>query len=93
MVLIDADSVIVLRILEKASFHFLPGKIFCVHDPPSGMAAFSARVSGLPAVEALRRAHEILDFCGIEQERYRQAETYSTGMRISCVSVVMSAMV
>ncbi|MBM3997925.1 MAG: ABC transporter ATP-binding protein [Planctomycetes bacterium] len=40
-----------------------------------------ARLSGLPSVEALRRAHEILDFCGTEQERYRPVETYSTGMR------------
>ena len=33
------------------------------------------------AIEALRRAHEILDFCGVEQERYRTVDTYSTGMR------------
>ncbi len=45
------------------------------------MVAFAARLSGLPATEALRRAHEILDFSGIEQERYRQVETYSAGMR------------
>jgi ABC-2 type transport system ATP-binding protein len=45
------------------------------------MVQFGARLSGLPAVEALRRAHEILDFSGIEQERYRAVETYSTGMR------------
>ena len=25
---------------------------------------FTARLSGIPSVEALRRAHEILDFCG-----------------------------
>lgn len=42
---------------------------------------FFARLSRLPTIEALRRAHEILDFCGIEQERYRAVETYSTGMR------------
>ncbi|MHC4398220.1 MAG: ABC transporter ATP-binding protein [Planctomycetota bacterium] len=42
---------------------------------------FAARLSGLPSIEALRRAHEILDFCGMEQERYRNVETYSTGMR------------
>jgi ABC-2 type transport system ATP-binding protein len=42
---------------------------------------FSARLSGLPAVEGLRRAHEILDYCGSQQERYRAVETYSTGMR------------
>ncbi len=42
---------------------------------------FSACLSGLPEVEALRRSHEILDFCGMRQERYRTIETYSTGMR------------
>ena len=30
---------------------------------------------------ALRRGHEILDFCGAGQERYRDVATYSTGMR------------
>lgn len=42
---------------------------------------FSARLCRLPAIEALRRSHEILDFCGAGQERYRNVETYSTGMR------------
>jgi len=41
----------------------------------------AARLSGLPSIEALRRAHEVLDFCGIAEERYRTVETYSTGMR------------
>jgi ABC-2 type transport system ATP-binding protein len=45
------------------------------------MVQFAARLSGLPQVESLRRAHEILDFCGMEQERYRTVDTYSTGMR------------
>lgn len=42
---------------------------------------FAARLCRLPAIEALRRSHEILDFCGAGQERYRTVETYSTGMR------------
>lgn len=42
---------------------------------------FVAQLSRIPAIEALRRAHETLDFCGLEQERYRTVETYSTGMR------------
>ena len=42
---------------------------------------FAAGLAGLPRVESLRRAHEILDFCGMEQERYRDVDTYSTGMR------------
>ena len=40
-----------------------------------------ARLSGLPRTEALRRAHEVLDYCDMGQERYRPVETYSTGMR------------
>lgn len=43
--------------------------------------AFMARLSGLPGLEGLRRAHEIMDFCDIGEERYREVETYSTGMR------------
>jgi ABC-2 type transport system ATP-binding protein len=42
---------------------------------------FVAQLSRFPAIEGLRRAHEILDFCGVAQERYRNVETYSTGMR------------
>ncbi|NLX54554.1 MAG: ABC transporter ATP-binding protein, partial [Planctomycetaceae bacterium] len=45
------------------------------------MVQFAARLSGYPRTESLRRAHEILDFCGVEQERYREVDTYSTGMR------------
>lgn len=41
----------------------------------------AARLSRIPNTEALRRGHEILDFCGAGQERYRLVETYSTGMR------------
>lgn len=40
-----------------------------------------ARLSGLEKTEALRRAHEMADFCDLGQERYRTVETYSTGMR------------
>ncbi len=49
----------------------------------SGVEAvrFSACLSGMPHLEGLRRAHEILDFAGVGQERYRDIDTYSTGMR------------
>jgi len=45
------------------------------------MVQFAARLSGFAPLESLRRAHEILDFCGVEQERYREVDTFSTGMR------------
>lgn len=41
----------------------------------------AGRLSRLPKTEALRRGHEILDFCGMGKERYQNVETYSTGMR------------
>jgi len=40
-----------------------------------------ARLSGLRKREALRRSHEVADYCDLGQERYRKVETYSTGMR------------
>lgn len=43
--------------------------------------AFMAQLSGLPRTEAIRRGHEIADFCDIAEERYRPVESYSTGMR------------
>lgn len=43
--------------------------------------AMMANLSGLPQREGLRRAHEICDFCDFGEERYREVESYSTGMR------------
>ncbi|WP_233903432.1 ABC transporter ATP-binding protein [Stieleria maiorica] len=40
-----------------------------------------AQLSGLPGREGLRRSHEMMDFCGFGEERYREVESYSTGMR------------
>jgi len=45
------------------------------------MVQFAAQLTGYPKLRSLQRAHEVLDFCGAGQERYRQVETYSTGMR------------
>ena len=41
----------------------------------------AARLTSMGRIESLRRGHEILDFCGVRQERYRPVQTYSTGMR------------
>lgn len=43
--------------------------------------AFAGELGGLPANEALRRAHEVLEYCGLGEVRYRNVETYSTGMK------------
>ncbi|MBI5364024.1 MAG: ABC transporter ATP-binding protein [Planctomycetes bacterium] len=39
------------------------------------------RLSGLGAIDALTRAHEVLDYVGLDESRYRPADGYSTGMK------------
>jgi ABC-2 type transport system ATP-binding protein len=43
--------------------------------------AFAGELCGLPPRQALRRAHEILNFLEMDEARYRPVESYSTGMR------------
>ncbi len=43
--------------------------------------AYAGELSGLPRRDAIQRAHEVLNFVGLTEERYRPVETYSTGMR------------
>jgi ABC-2 type transport system ATP-binding protein len=43
--------------------------------------ALAGRLSGLPAGAAQQRAHQVLDYVGLRDERYRAASSYSTGMR------------
>ena len=41
----------------------------------------AAQLSGLPRLEASRRAHEVLYLVGLEEQRYRPVQGYSLGMR------------
>ncbi|MDI9635576.1 ABC transporter ATP-binding protein [Kamptonema cortianum] len=43
--------------------------------------AYAGELSGLPSNQALRRAHEVLEYTGLGEARYRNVETYSTGMK------------
>lgn len=43
--------------------------------------AYAGELSGMPSEQALRRAHECLEYCGLGEARYRNVETYSTGMK------------
>jgi ABC-2 type transport system ATP-binding protein len=40
-----------------------------------------ARLSGLTADDAMTRAHEVLDYVGLDEARYRDCDDYSTGMK------------
>ena len=43
--------------------------------------AFAGELAGMPGSQAVRRAHETLEYCGLGEARYRKIETYSTGMK------------
>jgi ABC-2 type transport system ATP-binding protein len=53
----------------------IPGMVGCEY------VTYCAQLSGLPFQAARQRAHEMLDFVGMGQERYRKIDTYSTGMK------------
>src|SRR6187551_3684618 len=43
--------------------------------------AYCGALSGLPHSDAMQRAHEVLYYVGLGEARYRNVETYSTGMK------------
>jgi ABC-2 type transport system ATP-binding protein len=43
--------------------------------------AYCGELSGMPAADAMQRAHEVLYYVGLGEARYRNVETYSTGMK------------
>ncbi len=46
-----------------------------------GLVSYMGRVSGLDKDTAMARAHDVLQFVGVEEERYRKIAEYSTGMK------------
>jgi ABC-2 type transport system ATP-binding protein len=42
---------------------------------------YAAELSGLPAAEAMQRAHSVLEFVGLGDKRYQRIDGYSTGMK------------
>ena len=43
--------------------------------------AYAGEISGMGRTDALQRAHEVLDYVGLGEARYRKVESYSTGMK------------
>ena len=46
-----------------------------------GLVSYMGRISGLDRNTAMSRAHDVLQFVGVEEERYRKIAEYSTGMK------------
>jgi ABC-2 type transport system ATP-binding protein len=43
--------------------------------------AYAGELVGMSPSDALQRAHEVLDYVGLGEARYRKVESYSTGMK------------
>jgi ABC-2 type transport system ATP-binding protein len=43
--------------------------------------AYAGELVGMSPADALQRAHEVLDYVGLGEARYRKVESYSTGMK------------
>jgi ABC-2 type transport system ATP-binding protein len=55
----------------------------CLFPGMIGVAfvAYAGELVGMGPKDALRRAHEVLDYVGLGEARYRRVESYSTGMK------------
>ena len=55
----------------------------CLFPRVSGVefAAYAGELVGMRSKDAMQRAHEVLDYVGLGEARYRQADSYSTGMK------------
>jgi ABC-2 type transport system ATP-binding protein len=45
------------------------------------LVSYMGQISGMSSNDAIQRTHEVLDFVGVGEERYRIISSYSTGMK------------
>jgi ABC-2 type transport system ATP-binding protein len=43
--------------------------------------AYAGELCGMGSTDAMQRAHEVLNYVGLDESRYRRVESYSTGMK------------
>ncbi len=49
--------------------------------PGVGFVAYAGELCGMAPSDAMQRAHEVLNYVGLDEARYRPVESYSTGMK------------
>src|SRR5438309_6545496 len=49
--------------------------------PGVGCVAYAGELCGMAPADAMQRAHEVLNYVGLDEARYRPVESYSTGMK------------
>lgn len=51
------------------------------HVEGVGFVAYAGELVGMSPADSMQRAHEVLDYVGLGEARYRKVESYSTGMK------------
>jgi ABC-2 type transport system ATP-binding protein len=49
--------------------------------PGVEFVAYAGELCGMSTTDAMQRAHEVLNYVGLDEARYRRVESYSTGMK------------
>src|SRR3954470_6781671 len=49
--------------------------------PGVGFVSYAGELCGMAPGDAMQRAHEVLNYVGLDEARYRRVESYSTGMK------------
>jgi ABC-2 type transport system ATP-binding protein len=70
------------RLTIRQAVGFVP-EDECLFPAAPGVefVAYAGELSGMAAKDAMQRAHEVLDYVGLGEARYRMVESYSTGMK------------
>jgi ABC-2 type transport system ATP-binding protein len=70
------------RLAIRQAVGFVP-EDECLFPGMNGVAAvaYAGELVGMGPKDALQRAHEVLDYVGLGEARYRRIESYSTGMK------------
>jgi ABC-2 type transport system ATP-binding protein len=55
----------------------------CLFPAVAGIefVAYAGELCGMAFTDAMQRAHEVLNYVGLDESRYRRVESYSTGMK------------
>jgi ABC-2 type transport system ATP-binding protein len=70
------------RLDVRQAVGFLP-EDECLFPGVAGVesVAYAGELGGMSSADALQRAHEVLNYVGLGEARYRLSESYSTGMK------------
>jgi ABC-2 type transport system ATP-binding protein len=70
------------RLDIRQSVGFMP-EDDCLFPAVAGVefVAYAGELCGMARADAMQRAHEVLNYAGLDEARYRRVESYSTGMK------------